>query len=171
MADPENRRFHVVAVVLALVAGVAGHGVTSPHPRAWLFAVVAAFAVLVPAEVAYFVLNGGRRRPEREGRQQPRPAAAFDHYSLLGRALTALRTVKPGEKELLEALQRAVEVLEDHDGVNTPAVVELRVTVKQTAEKLERHARDENPDPVMLGLRLQVLRDNVEDATAAVEPR
>lgn len=170
MAEYDNRPFHVVAVVLGLIAGMIGRAVTYPHPQAWLFGGVAALAVLVPAETAFFVLNGRRRRPAREKRA-PEPAAAFDHYSLLGRALTAIETVRPGETELSTVFRRAVARLENRKDRNAPEVVELRVTVKQTTEKLERHARDENPDPVMLVERMRLYRETLEDALAAVEPR
>ncbi len=169
MADHDNRAFHTVAGVLALIAALLGHAVTVPHPQAWFFGAAAAFAVLLPAEVAYFVLSG-KRTAAREVRV-PVPGTYDHHYSHFGRALAAIETVKPGESELSAALKRAVTVLERHRGENSDAVVELRVTVKQTAEKLERYAHDENPDPVMLEPRLQLLQDNVEHATAKVEPR
>ncbi|WP_340684178.1 hypothetical protein LCL61_37830 [Amycolatopsis coloradensis] len=170
MAAHDNRPFHVVAVVLSLIAGMIGRAVTYPHPQAWLFAAVAAVAVLVPAETAFFVLNGRRPKPVREKRV-PEPAVAYDHYSLLGRALTAIEAVRPGETELAGVFRRAVARLESRTDRNTPEVVELRVTVKQTTEKLERHARDENPDPVMLVERMRLYRETLEDALAAVEPR
>ncbi|MEV6908979.1 hypothetical protein [Amycolatopsis sp. NPDC051071] len=170
MADHDNRAFHTVAGVLALIAALLGHAVTVPHPQAWFFGAAAAFAVLLPAEVAYFVLSGKRMSAVREVRA-PEPVAFDHHLNHLGRALAAIETVKPWETELSAALKRAVTVLERHKSENTAAVVELRVTVKQTTEKLERYARDENPDPVMLEPRLQLLQDNVEHATGAVEPR
>ncbi|MFC9251897.1 hypothetical protein ACFWMR_07690 [Amycolatopsis thailandensis] len=169
MAEHDNRPFHVVAVVLALIAGLIGRAVTYPHPQAWLFGAAAALAVLFPAETAFFVLNGRRPRPAREKRA-PEPAG-YDHYSLLGRALTAIETVQPGETELAAVFRNAVTRLESHRGRNAPEVVELQVTVKQTTEKLERHARDENPDQVMLVQRMRVYRETLEDAIAAVEPR
>ncbi|MFJ8909783.1 hypothetical protein [Amycolatopsis sp. NPDC102389] len=169
MAEHDNRPFHVVAVMLGLIAGLIGRAVTYPHPQAWLFGGVAVLAVLVPAETAFFVLNGKRSRPARVART-PEPAAAYDHYSLLGRALTAIETVRPGETELSSVFRQAVARLENRKGRNTPEIVELRVTVKQTTEKLERHARDENPDPVMLVERMRLYRETLEDALAAVEP-
>ncbi|EME53073.1 hypothetical protein [Amycolatopsis decaplanina] len=169
MADHDNRPFHVVAVVLGLIAGLIGRAVTYPHPQAWLFGAAAAFAVIFPAETAFFVLNGKRSRPARVVRV-PDPAAAYDHYSLLGRALTAIETVRPGETELAGVFRQAVARLENRKARNTPEVVELRLTVKQTTERLERHARDENPDPVMLVERMRVYRETLEDALAAVEP-
>jgi len=168
MAEYDNRPFHVVAVVLSLIAGMIGRAVTYPHPQAWLFGAVALLAVLVPAETAFFVLNGRRRRPVREKRA-PQPAA-YDHFSLLGRALTAIETVRPGETELSGTFRRAVARLEEHKNRNTPDVVELRVTVKQTTERLERHAGDENPDPVMLVERMGLYRETLEEALRAVEP-
>ncbi|WP_410658903.1 hypothetical protein [Amycolatopsis sp. lyj-112] len=170
MAAPDNRPFHVVAGVLALIAVLIGHAVTLPHPQAWLFGAAAGFAVLVPAEVAFFVVSGKRPAKVREFRA-PEPAAVYDHYSLLGRALTAIENVQPGEMELSKAIRRAVTRLEERAGENAPAVVELRVTVKQTTEKLERHARDENPDPVMLVERMSLYREVLEDAIEAAEPR
>jgi hypothetical protein len=169
MADSDNRPFHVVTGVLTVIAGLLGHSVTLPHPQAWLFGAVAACAVLIPAEVAFFVLNG--RRPARRAEfRAPEPAIGYDHYSLLGRALTAIETVQPGETELSRVIRQAVAKLEERAGDTTPAVVELRVTVKQTTEKLERHARDENPDPVMLVQRMMLYREALEEAIAAVEP-
>ncbi|MBB5855494.1 hypothetical protein ACFQ05_39670 [Amycolatopsis umgeniensis] len=170
MAEHDNRPFHVVAGVLTLIACLLGHAVTVPHPQAWLFGGAAAFAVLVPAEVAFFVLSSRKSRPAREVRA-PETAAVHDHYSLLGRALTAIEIVRPGETELSPVLRRAVTRLEQLKDQNAPAVVELRVTVKQTTEKLERHARDENPDPVMLVERMRLYREGLEDALAVVEPR
>ncbi|MFC3448722.1 hypothetical protein [Amycolatopsis speibonae] len=170
MAEHDNRPFHVVACVLALIAGLIGRAVTYPHPAAWLFGAVAVFAVLLPAEVAFFVLNGKRSKPAREVRA-PEPAAVYDHFSLLGRALTAIETVQPGESELSGALRKAVARLESRRSENGSEVLELRVTVKQTTEKLERHARDENPDPVMLVERMRVYRETLEEAIAVVEPR
>ncbi|RSN30227.1 hypothetical protein DMC61_18585 [Amycolatopsis sp. WAC 04169] len=169
MAEYDNRPFHVVAVVLAVIAGMIGRAVTYPHPQAWLFAAAAALAVLVPAETAFFVLNGRRRRPAREKKRVPQ-SAPYDHFSLLGRALTAIETVRPGETELTKVFRRAVSALERHKNRNTAEVVELRVTVKQTTEKLERHAGDENPDPVMLGERMGLYRETLEEALRAVEP-
>ncbi|WET80877.1 hypothetical protein P3102_06480 [Amycolatopsis sp. QT-25] len=169
MAEHDNRPFHVVAVVLGLIAGLIGRAVTSPHPAAWLFGAVAVLAVLIPAETAFFVMNGRRPRPLREVRA-PEPVSAYDHFSLLGRALTAIEAVRPGETELVAVFRRAVTQLESRKGRNTPGVVELRVTVKQTTEKLERHARDENPDPVMLVERLRLYRETLEEAITAVEP-
>ncbi|WP_410605956.1 hypothetical protein [Amycolatopsis sp. lyj-90] len=171
MADHDNRPFHVVAGVLTLIACLLGHAVTVPHPQAWLFGGVAAFAVLFPAEVAFFVLNGKRSKRRVREVRAPEPAAFYDHYSLLGRALTAIEIVQPGETELSSVFRRAVTRLERVRGENSPAVVELRVTVKQTTEKLERHARDENPDPVMLVERMRLYREGLEDAIAVVEPR
>ncbi|MFK0251456.1 hypothetical protein ACIQUM_42720 [Amycolatopsis azurea] len=168
MAEHDNRPFHVVAVVLSLIAGLIGRAVTYPHPQAWLFGGAAALAVLIPAQTAFFVLNGRRPRPAREKRA-PEPDG-YDHYSLLGRALTAIETLQPGESELSGALRNAVTRLENHRGRTAPEVVELQVTVKQTTEKLERHARDANPDQVMLVQRMRVYRETLEDAIGAVEP-
>ncbi|WP_037307959.1 hypothetical protein [Amycolatopsis orientalis] len=168
MAGPDNRPFHAVTGVLTVIAGLLGHAVTLPHPLAWLFGAVAALAVLIPAEVAFFVLNAERPVKKRKFRA-PEPAAGYDHYSLLGRALTAIEKVQPGETDLASAFRRAVAELEDRAGDHVAAVVELRVTVKQTTEKLERHARDENPDPVMLVQRMMLYREQLEDAIAAAE--
>ncbi|KZB86918.1 hypothetical protein [Amycolatopsis regifaucium] len=168
MADSDNRPFHVVTGVLTVVAALLGHSVTLPHPQAWLFGAVAALAVLIPAEVAFFVLSG-RRPAKRTESRAPEPTTGYDHYSLLGRALTAIEAVRPGETELAGTFRRAVAKLEDRAGDNETAVVELRVTVKQTTEKLERHARDENPDPVMLVQRMMLYREQLEDALAAAE--
>ncbi|MFE5504205.1 hypothetical protein ACFQ73_16700 [Amycolatopsis japonica] len=170
MAEYDNRPFHVVAVVLGLIAGMIGRAVTYPHPQAWLFGAAAALAVLVPAETAFFVLNGRRRRPGRETKRAPQPPP-YDHFSLLGRALTAIEAVRPGETELSGAFRRAVARLEEHKNRDTPEVVELRVTVKQTTDRLERHAGDENPDPVMLVERMGLYRETLEEALRAVEPR
>ncbi|WP_414940043.1 hypothetical protein [Amycolatopsis sp. cmx-11-51] len=169
MADHDNRAFHTVAGVLTLIAALLGHAVTVPHPQAWFFGAAAAFAVLLPAEVAYFVLNAKRSRPVREARA-PEPADGHDHYSLLGRALTAIETVQPGEVDLSGTFRRAVARLESRPDRDSPEVVELRVSVRQTTEKLERHARDENPDPVMLVQRMRVYREDLEDAIAVVQP-
>ncbi|RSM55349.1 hypothetical protein DMH03_34910 [Amycolatopsis sp. WAC 01376] len=169
MADHDNRPFHVVAVVLSLIAGLIGRAVTYPHPAAWLFGAVAVLAVLIPAETAFLVLNSRRSKPPREVRA-PASDNAYDHFSLLGRALTAIEEVRPGETELAAVFRRAVSRLENGKGRNTPGVVELRVTVKQTTEKLERHARDENPDPVMLVERLRLYRETLEEAIEAAEP-
>ncbi|MFD6073008.1 MULTISPECIES: hypothetical protein [Amycolatopsis] len=167
MAEYDNRPFHVVAVVLSLIAGLIGRAVTYPHPQAWLFGGVAILAVLIPAETAFFVLNGRRRR-QAQPKRAPEPPS--DHYSLLGRALTAIETLRPGETDLAGVFRQAVARLESRTDRSTPEVVELRVTVKQTTEKLERHARDENPDPVMLVERMRLYRETLEDALAAVEP-
>lgn len=168
MAEYDNRPFHVVAVVLGLIAGMIGRAVTYPHPQAWLFGAVAALAVLVPAETAFFVLNGRRRRPVREKRA-PEPVAD-DHYSLLGRALTAIETLRPGETELAGAFRRAVATLERRKGDKSPGVLELRMTVRQLATKLERSVREGNPDQLMLPQRMNVFQDVLEDAIEAVEP-
>ncbi|OXM53198.1 hypothetical protein [Amycolatopsis alba] len=165
MAEHDNRPFHVVAGVLALIAGLIGRAVTYPHPAAWLFGAVAAFAALVPAEIAFLALNGRRSKPPKG------KPAGYDHYSMLGRALTAIESVQPGEAELSGAFKRAVARLEDRRGRNAPEVVELQVTVKQTTEKLERHARDADPDPVMLVERMRLYRETLEEAIAVVEPR
>ncbi|WP_409491272.1 hypothetical protein [Amycolatopsis sp. cmx-11-12] len=169
MADHDNRAFHTVAGVLTLIAALLGHAVTVPHPQAWFFGAAAAFAVLLPAEVAYFVLNAKRSRPARVVRA-PEPADDHKLYSLLGRVLTAIETVQPGEMDLSGTFRRAVARLESRTDRNAPEVVALRVLVRQTTEKLVRHARDENPDSVMLVQRMRVYREDLEEAIAAVEP-
>ncbi|WP_410652922.1 hypothetical protein [Amycolatopsis sp. cmx-4-54] len=169
MADHDNRPFHVVAVVLSLIAGLIGRAVTYPHPQAWLFGGVAVLAVLIPAETAFFVLNGRRPRPVREKRA-PEPDA-YDHYSLLGRALTAIDTLRPGETELAGVFRRAVATLEQRKGDKSPGVLQLQMTVRQLTMKLERSVQDGNPDQLMLVQRMHVFQEVLEDALAAVEPR
>lgn len=168
MADHDNRPFHVVAVVLSLIAGLIGRAVTYPHPQAWLFGGVAVLAVLIPAQTAFFVLNGRRPRPAREKRA---PESPSDHYSLLGRALTAIETLRPGETDLAGAFRRAVATLEQRKGDKSPGVLQLGMTVRQLTMKLERSVRDGNPDQLMLPQRMNVFQEMLEDAIAAVEPR
>ncbi|GAB3737980.1 hypothetical protein GCM10027598_65860 [Amycolatopsis oliviviridis] len=171
MAEYDNRPFHVVAVVLALIAGLIGRAVTYPHPQAWLFGAAAALAVLVPAETAFFVLNGRRRRPAREKRAPEPEGHGHDHYSLLGRALTAIETARPGETELSGAFRRAVAMLEKRKGERSEGVLQLHLTVRQLTMKLERSVQDENPDQLMLGQRMHLFQEVLEDAIGAAEPR
>ncbi|UMP01505.1 hypothetical protein [Amycolatopsis sp. EV170708-02-1] len=168
MADHDNRPFHVVAVVLGLIAGMIGRAVTYPHPQAWLFGAVAVVAVLFPAETAFFVLNRRRPRPVREKRA-PQPAH-FDHFSLLGRALTAIETLRPGETELSGAFRRVAARLEEHKNRNTPEVDELRDEMKQITDRLGRHVRDGTPAGVVLVQRMRLYQERLEDALRAVEP-
>jgi hypothetical protein len=169
MADSDNRAFHLAATGLAVVAGLLGLWVTSPHPQAWLFGLVAAVAVLVPAELVFF----SRERP-RSPVKEPRAVqqvASDDDFSLLGRALTATRKLDPDkEKKLSEALSRAMELIEERKEEGLPAVEELRVKVRQTTEELESHVQDENLDRVMLGARLRILREELEEAIPKAEP-
>ncbi|MEU8414615.1 hypothetical protein AB0C24_17665 [Amycolatopsis japonica] len=172
MAEYDNRPFHVVAVVLGLIAGMIGRAVTYPHPQAWLFGAAAALAVLVPAETAFFVLNGRRRKPVREAREKkraPQPAH-HDHFSLLGRALTAIETLRPGETELSGAFRRAAARLEEHKNRSTPEVDELRDETSQITDRLERHVRDGTPVGVVLVQRMRLYQERLEVALAAVEP-
>lgn len=169
MADHDNRAFHTVAGVLTLIAALLGHAVTVPHPQAWFFGAAAAFAVLLPAEVAYFVLNAKRSKPVRMVRP-PEPADDHELYSLLGRVQAAIETVQPGETELSGTCRRAVARLESRTDRNAAEVVALRAMLSQITEKMVRHARDENPDPVMLAQRMRMYREDLEEAIAAVEP-
>ncbi|RSM77725.1 hypothetical protein DL991_19605 [Amycolatopsis sp. WAC 01375] len=169
MAEHDNRPFHVVAVVLSLIAGLIGRAVTYPHPAAWLFGAVAVLAVLIPAETAFLVLNSRRSKPPRVVRA-PQPVAATDNYSLLGRALTAIETLLPGETELSGAFRRAVAVLEKRKGDGSVGVAQLRMTVSQLTMKLERSVEEENPDRLMLVQRMHLFREMLEEAIEAAEP-
>lgn len=168
MADPDHRAFHLAAAGLAVVAGLLGVWVTTPHPLAWFFGVLALVAVLGPAELVFLV----RERPRSRAKETRAVTddAGDEPFSLLGRALAAARTLRADET-LRDALHEAAAVLDKRAGESSPVVEELRVTLRQTTERLERHARDENPDPVMLGPKLGVYRAQVKAAIVKAEQR